>query len=318
MQSKIIKITLLVLALSLLCCGCANEALSPSAESIVLSELRSSYRSASLIATAACTEALPDTLGTRCVKLRLSEILAGRASAGEELICANNNMQAGNDYLVYLRYNDELGAYEPVTSGLWNPAIDSASFNDDTLALSELRNDIAQLQSVISAPSETLYYNELSILVDASDAVCIGRVLTAPALVETSFREDSNTATIEHSRPAAIVPVQVYGSIKGDLEYGETISFIYSPAYASDLVDATTLKAFSCSEADVPALSEGYFLFFLRQGPDAKQNYYFGINPLQSHVSLEQDMLLAAESNEALKPYSTLPDMLDALDNKKS
>ncbi len=313
MQRKTAKLILLALVLSLLLGGCTQETLSLSAKSKLLSELRASYRAASLIAAVSYTQQLSDAQGTAHAQLCVAETFAGSAAAGELLLCDAPSLEVGGDYLVYLQENTQTGVYRLLRAGRWNKATDAALFDEAKLPLHELRDDIKELQSVISAPAETLYYGELSALMEAADAVFIGRVENAPVLTETSFREDSGTAIIEHARPAAIVPLRVYGSMKGELPYGASVSFVYAPAYAADLVDAATLTAYACNESDVPALGAGYAVFFLRKGPDAKQNYYFGVNPLQAHAALEEDMLICAQHNAALRPYATLPELLEAL-----
>lgn len=303
---------LYALALSLLISACSKTVLSPSAESPVLSELRSSYRAASIIATVTCMQSQTNAEGLSLATLAVSETLAGDHSL-TELLSQRGDMTPGNDYLVYLQAESGQEHYKVIIAAPWDKNADTAAFGNDVLPLSALRNDIAQLQSVISAPAETLYYNNLDLLVEASDLVFIGKVNASPELSETSFREESGAATIEHSRPASIVHVQAYGSIKGALKYDETLSFVYAPAYVSDLIDSTTLTPFACSEDDIIPLEAGYYVFFLKKGPDAKQAYYFGVNPLQSYVKLDKDSLICAKANGALAPYGTLPAMLDVL-----
>lgn len=300
-------------AVALLFSGCAQETLAPSASSASLSALRAAYRGASLIVTANCGGSLADAQGQPCVSLRVAEVLAGNAQAGDTLLCSGEGLKSGGNYLLYLQDNADAQSYALVEAVEWSSLSDSVESEGETLPLDALRTDIRDLQSVIGAPSETLYYGDIRSLVEASDAVFIGRVHAGALLSDMDFREESSTGTVEHTRPAAVVELEALGSIKGDIPYGDPVSCVYVPAAAADMLDAATLSPFGCTEADVPALNEGVHLFFLRRGPDAKQPYYFGVNPIQGHAVLQEDTLLAAPRNGALAPYESLGALLEAL-----
>ena len=316
MRLKVVKIISLFIALLLLGTACTDDSIRASADSGLLAALRSAYRSASLVCIATCTGLSKNGEGVSFASLKINETLAGQPPEGE-LNCKTEDALIGADYVAYL--SPDADAWLPVSLIAYHANEAALVQDEETLPLSALREDIALMQSVISAPADLLYYRSAEELLQASDAVFIGRVEQLPALEEKDFREVSGTGTVEHSRPASIVGVQVYGSLKGDLPYGGHISFVYSPAFAGDIVNASSLTAFPCAQSDVPALSQGvYYLFFLKNGPDLKQAYYFGVNPLQSHAALDQDTLLPAPKNEALSSYNELPALISALSDSIS
>lgn len=313
MRQKAIKIIYILLVIVLVCSACADDSIHASADPGMLSSLRASYRGASLIALVTCTGVSKDKDGVQIASLEALEALAGTCPEAE-FSCKSADFLPGASYLVYFSKDDAQDGLLVSNLIAYDPSSGTLTQGESTLRLFDLRADIESLQRVISAPAELLYYPTVKALTEASDAVFIGRIEQLPELTNTDFREASGTGVVEHSRPASVAGVRVFGSVKGELSYGERISFIYSPAFAGDILDSTTLKAFTCTEPDIPSLTQGaYYLFFLKEGPDPKQDYYFGVNPLQSHVALDGDTLILPARNEALASYASLPALINAL-----
>lgn len=309
-MAKRVRLMALALAAALLC-GCGNTV---TEEARVLSDLRQSYRNADLVVTGECVE-VHDVDGVRCAALRVQETVAGRPP--EDIVhCTAADMQAGNGYLVYLKRPDaplagEPNGYTAVAVAAWSAAEDAATAEGVRLPMSVIRTDMENLNTVISAPADIWYYEKMPLLARAADEICIGRVEAMPALEETAFRSTSDNATVEHTLPAALATVRVYGSIKGACRYGEDISLVQAPGLSADLVDAAKLTAVRYGEADVPALNVGsYYVFFLQRGPDAKQAYYFCVNPVQGYVLLEKDILRPGSANQAAAQYQTLLELV--------
>ena len=305
-----------VLCMRLLCTGCAaRETLAD--ESRALSALRGYYRSAQLIATGVCTRTYYGEDGAILSDFRISEVLAGRGEPGDVICCQTEAMTLGVSYLGDFSYAQANAARAvPLAACPLNTGAGDIEYDDVTLSLSTIREDMALLQNVIIAPPDTWYYGNIAQLMEACGEVFIGRVRAVPALTDTEFREESGSATIEHTMPASIVPVTVYGSIKGALGYGDEVSFVNVPAHAADMLDAATLTAVRLDTAALPALRAGDFcIFFLLRGPDAKQESYFCVNPLQGFLPLEKDILRVPEGNGAFSDCATLLDFLHAIED---
>lgn len=308
LMKKRIGLLLTGLGLALALSACAGT--SAEEEARMLSALRQGYRSADLVALCTCTQRYTDEQGRVCALLQVDEIIAGEAAP--RVVCLSDALQEGADYLAYLAADGT--AYTLLCAARWNTQANTAALEDVTLPMAKIREDIQAHAAVISAPSGVWFYRQAEALEAAADEIFIGRLLALPALTDTAFREESEAATVEHSLPAAIVQVQVLGNIKGELGYGDVVSLVQAPGLSADLVDATTLTAVRYGEADVPVLEEdAYYVFFLVRGPDAKQHYYFSVNPVQGYVRLNEDILLVPESNEALAGYDTLLTLLAGL-----
>lgn len=311
---RIIAISLCVL---LLCAGCtANETLAD--ESRALSALRTSYRSAQLIATGVCTRMYYGENGAILTDFRISEVLAGLGKPGDIICCETETMTLQASYLAYFTYTDadagQIAA--PLVIYPLQTETNEVKCEESTLSLAAIREDMALLQNVIIAPPDTWYYHDIPKLMDACAEVFIGRVNAVPELSDMEFREESGSATVEHSMPASIVPVTVYGSIKGSLRYGDAVSFVNVPVHAADMLDAATLTAVQLGASALPELRQGaYCIFFLLRGPDAKQESYFCVNPLQGFIPLNEDILLVPEANDAFSGCATLPDFMRAIEN---
>jgi hypothetical protein len=100
--------------------------------------------------------------------------------------------------------------------------------------------------------------------------------------------------------------VQAFGSVKGNIRYGDSVELVYSRDMAANLLDSDTLAALA-EKYPVPLLREGeLYVFFLNHGPDAKQSYMFPVNVYQGSVRLSGDTLYAPNSNAALEGYDSL------------
>lgn len=311
---KAIRIIAISLCVLLLCTGCtANETLAEGSRA--LSELRTSYRSAQLIATGVCTRMYYGENGAILSDFRIGEVLAGIGKPGDVICCETEAMTLQAQYLGYFAYTDADGGQvaSPLVLCPLHAETNEITYGESTLSLTAIREDMALLQNVIIAPPDTWYYQDIATLMDACTEVFIGRVDAVPALSDTEFREESGSAMVEHSMPASIVPVTVYGSIKGTLRYGDAVSFVNVPAHAADMLDAATLTAVQFDVAALPELQQGaYCVFFLLRGLDAKQESYFCVNPLQGFIPLDKDILLVPKGNDAFLDCATLPDFLQA------
>ena len=174
--------------------------------------------------------------------------------------------------------------------------------------MSSIETAISQAGSIISVQSESLYYKNIAALSEGSDYIFIGRVKEAPAIKPMAFRSHENGATIENELPASLLTVEVYGSVKGSLKYGSEIQVVYCPTMAEGMIDASTLKPAACDPAKLPVPVEGdTYLFFLSKGPDEKQDYYFGVNPLQLMAQLDDnDCVNVDGANRALSSFRSL------------
>ncbi len=314
---------------AVLCClllsACAspiknNMISSPQSEERVLTDVRTQYRNASLIVSGLCKGSHVDANGDTCYDLSVSEVYAGQAGIGDTIHCTYGAMNEGESYLLFLGQGDDVNHAEDTTgykllSDAPLPIKDSeVIWGGRRLPLNTLKQEITQLDSIISAPAPVYYYDTLSELADAADEIFIGRVDQLPDMTSQAF-SIRNGGTVEKIQcNSSAVTVEAYGSIKGSLEYGQRITLIHCPERVSGMLDSSTLQHTQFTESQAPRLQKGgLYVFFLSSGPDSKQNNYFSINPIQGFIPLSGDSLFVCDANEPLEAFNKLSPLVQAL-----
>lgn len=315
-RAKHIIAMLLVLAAMAALCACnAQQADVPLASEAEIYEMQRLYRSSSLVVVAKCLRTHTDASGNVCCDVSVERTVAGTLEhLGKTLHCPLGSMKEGEEYLLYLAQGDDVYQSEDMDSFkiVGNTAFriknDVVYVSGSVIDMSSIETAISQAGSIISVQSESLYYKNIAALSEGSDYIFIGRVKEAPAIKPMAFRSHENGATIENELPASLLTVEVYGSVKGSLKYGSEIQVVYCPTMAEGMIDASTLKPAACDPAKLPVPVEGdTYLFFLSKGPDEKQDYYFGVNPLQLMAQLDDnDRVNVDGANRALSSFRSL------------
>lgn len=311
----------------LLCCllllsACASPATNvvvPQEEERVLTDVRTQYRNATLIVSGVCNGNHIDADGATCYDLNITKIYAGKASTGDTIHCTKGEMIQGESYLLFLGQDDDVHFAED-TSGytlLSNsplPIVDrEVIWDGKRLSLDSLQQEISQLSSVISA-SAIFYYDTLSALTQAADEIFIGRVEYMSDMKDKTFsiRNGGSVEKLQCNTSSTVI--EAYGSIKGSFEYGQRITMIHCPERISGMLDASTLQHTEITVNQAPRLQEGsVYLFFLNHSPDAKQDYWFPVNPVQGYVQLSGDMLYVCNANKPLLPFQKLSPLVKIL-----
>lgn len=302
-------------AMAALCACSAQQAGIPLAAEADVYDMQRLYRNASLVVVAVCGRTHTAADGSACCDISIQSVVAGSLEGQRDIIhCPNGAMKTGESYLLYLTQgedvyqSEDMDTFEIVGGKAFPIKNGVVSTGGSIISLATIQASISAESRVISAQSETFFYKNISALSLGSDYIFIGKVLAAPAVRPTAFRSNDNGAIIENELPAAILTVEAYGSIKGELKYGSQIEIVYCPAMADDMIDAATLKPAACAQDKLPTPQEGgIYIFFLAKGPDEKQNYYFGVNPLQFIAELDEaDSIKAGSANRALNGYRSL------------
>lgn len=311
----------------LLCClllfsACASPATNvviPQEEERLLADVRTQYRSATLIVSGVCKGNHIDADGATCYDLSVTEIYAGNVSLGDTIHCTSGEMIQGDSYLLFLGQDEDVYFAEDTTgytllSSSPLPIVDSEVIWDGKrLSLDTLQKEIYQLSSVISA-SAVYYYDTLSSLTEAADEIFIGRVEYLPDMTNKTFSIRNGGAVEKLQCNASSVVIEAYGSIKGSFDYGQRITMIHCPERVSGMLDAATLQHTEITQSQAPRLQEGsVYLFFLSRGPDSKQDYWFPVNPVQGFVPLSGDMLFVCNANKPLLPFNKLSPLVQVL-----
>lgn len=301
---------------SAMLCSCASptrvDAISVIPSERALQESRRQYRDAELIVNGRCTGNHTDSNGAICADYEITEVLAGSAKVGDSIHCPNSSAEVGESYLLYLSvgedvfYSEDLISYSSNSQPLHitNDMVDWAGTKVDFKAL---KNDMKQLNSVITIPAASYFHSSLNQLVLNTDNIFIGKVTAMPELTSTKTRSSDSGVSIENSYDASIVTVKAFGSIKGHVNYGQEISLVYTKDMMSELIDSETLEVKDYESSHATPLKEGStYLFFVNAGPDAKQEFYFPVNPIQGFAYLNGDKITVSTYNTALNGFDSL------------
>lgn len=272
---------------------------------------------ADLVISGECVATHINVDGLPCSDVQIVDILAGNGELGGVIHCAEASMKTGRQYLLYLgspsdNFHTEDGAeFRIITDKPLQINNGEVKWADAAISVEEIKRNIEELSSVISSYSQEYYYAQLEQVVEAADDIFVGQVLDVPPLEPTVFRSQAGGASVEKTMPASISKIRAYGSIKGAFKPGDTLNLIYAPDMAAGVMDAATLKTLSAKPA-VNLRKGAFYLFFLVDGPDLKQDYLFMLNPIQGAIEINygNDELIALPSNQAAYGYRTLTDMV--------
>lgn len=223
-------------------------------------------------------------------------------------------MNVGERYLMYLELSgdNEASAYNLLTKSALKLLDGKVKTGTVSVAYEEVLMDIRALMNVIAAPSELYYYHDIKSLTNSCDAIFIGSVTSLGDFDPVQFRSENNGASIQNTLLAAKADVEVYGAIKGNMKYGDKVTFIISPDMGGSMIDAQTLKTVGGSFGSIPQLMlSRTYVFFALRGPDSKQLYYYPINPVQGYVRIKGEELWVNDSNELLAKYYALTPLVN-------
>ncbi len=312
------RLKLMAVLVAMLCflSACTVFTSAPASDERLLSDAQRFYRGASAVVMGECVALHTNASGVPCCDLVVDQVLAGTAAGEDDIIhCTQGTMKEGETYLLYLGEGEDVhqsednDGYTLLTEApLRVSQRGLVQFANGSLSMEAITAAILQADSVVTIPSVSYYHKTISGLAQASEQIFIGRVVSVPAFTDMRFRSHEDGASVENTLPASLIEVEAYGSVKGALRYGERIKVVYCPAMCGDVIDAATLKPVTYDESRAPVPEkDGVYLFFLTSGPDAKQSYYFGVNPLQAIAKLDRsDSISVTYVNRALSGYRSL------------
>ncbi|MEL7610298.1 MAG: hypothetical protein AAGU74_12470 [Bacillota bacterium] len=318
------KLFIMLLALCTLLSACAapvkeSAKLEIQPNELVLQSARTQYRSASLVVRGICTREHKDANGNPCYDVEVTTVIAGDCAVGNIVHCSSSVLELGGEYLMYLKQGEDAYYSEDTTGYILldnSPLLikdGKVTWDNISIDVGVLLADIAGQRSVIVAPATSYYYAQLNALAAGTQQIFIG-VVESIATQEREFRTVDNGASTENTRRVSIAKIQAYGSIKGELKYGDAITLIQARQSTVETVDDKTLSVKTFGATQIPSLVEGgVYLFFVNRGPDPKQEYYFPVNPVQGYVALDGDALKPSSANEALNGYKELTQLVQRL-----
>lgn len=283
--------------------------------------VRQYYRDSSLIVSGTCSLSHINEAGRGCSDVVVDKVIAGDALPGDVVHCTGGGMTDGAEYLLYLSlgsdkdYAEDIQGYTIVSGSPILISNGRINVGGVSLSLDDVLADIENnLSRIVTAPSDRYYYSRIGALADACDVIFIGTVTDMPALTGTMFRSRSGGLGSDITIPAAAVSIRALGSVKGSLSYGDEVTLMYAPSLAAEIIDAATLVPLSGGLDALVEPEEGAtYLFFLIRSTDAKQSYYFTINPIQGYIRVTGEALAASSANGPARGYYSLSNLVRAI-----
>jgi hypothetical protein len=245
----------------------------------------------------------------------------GDKNENDTLNCVNlsDRFHTGDSYLFFLKNATDIidsagfiETYKLIDDTPFSVSGGSVFVNSIKLSLSDLINEMFQLESVFSVPSELFYYNSLDDLIADCDEVLLGRITDISSSEMLSFEAKDGGITEQYYQNASIIKINALNVQKGSIDPDDFVTVVHSNAMASITFYSDTLLNVPYTSENVPALKKGaIYLFFLIDAPDSWQAHYFFINPLQGFVPVRADTLASPSCNYAMSGRTQLAQVLN-------
>lgn len=323
---KLFSIIALILMLIALC-SCSDTKNSTdvplSATERIIQDAKRLYKEASVVATGICLVTHIGENGSICSDVELTNITAGKINSGDIVHCINSNLTVSKEYLLYLSYSpyielpDNEFSFSPIGSNsIFEISNDKVNWYGTNMDLEELNQVMLEYNNIVTAPSTTYYYSKLDELVNDAEEIFIGRVFDMTDITPSLIKSYSGSIASEKTVDTSFVSVNVLGSLKGKLNYGDSITIVFIPNTMQLMTNSLNLDAVSFPQSNVEPLYNGNeYVFFLIASPDSKQYYYFPVNPIQGWISLSGDHIYPHALNTPFSNISSLDALITAVKN---
>lgn len=318
---RITAILLILTALLFCSCGRGGDGQVPLAASErILQDSKRLYKDAVLVATGVCVNTYVGIDGKTCSDVSITDVIAGSEAKDTLIHCADIDLKVSHEYLLYLsdspQRDDPDGEFmfAPVGGSAFEISDDDVIWYGNNIKLEEIISNMSDYNDIITVPDSCYLHTELSPLVSGADEIFIGKVTEAVPKDAIRVKSYSGNTSQVSTPQVSLTKITVLGSIKGKLKYGDDIQMACITDNVLSMLNSVTLEP----ESYVPGRvvlpkKNAYYVFFLIDGPDPKQPYYFPVNPIQGWVSLDKDVISPNHYNTALAHYTTLEALLNAI-----
>lgn len=267
------------------------------------------YEASNAIVRADCTD-VDKEKGVSYITV--SQSVSGKKSGSFSL--KGSELEVGSQYLVFFTGWGEKGVYSEKEYTALKITDNAVVWDKKEYSSIDVLAKINEFDSVVSIYINSYFYEQRDKFLENCDVIVVGKVRSKTSRVDTKLRASTNGASIQNTLSCIRADIEVIGSIRGDYRNGDSITMMYAPERLSSMLDASTLSTVSMAERETLSLEEQkYYVFFLKKGPDPKQNYLFPINPAQGWARLANDILVTSEKNTVFRNADTLTKLIDEL-----
>ena len=273
------------------------------------------YRESDMILIATCMRTAVSAEGVSTSRFRADSVLDGQFAAGD-MLSLTAEATPGAQYLLYVAKPEQGGenprAYELLTEAPLPVEGGSVLYGGELWGVTGIVEDIERQHSILTVPSQSVFYESIDELRAACDEIVIGRVVRAseptPTLCRSAENGESTLSTIEQ----VFLTVKVENGLNGGLAYGEKLNVVIEPYNSRPVINAVDLKPKTVKAPPESVPQEGsVYIFFLCRSEDKKSSYYFTVNPYEGCVRLIGNSIIHPYYNKVFTATNDLKRFLE-------
>ena len=268
------------------------------------------YRDAERILICTCMRPADPEAGRELARFRVDEVLDGSAEQGSTFDIAAEALHGGK-YLFYLTRGGEEDAPYRIMTGEPVPVNGGmAEFENTLCSIESIKRDIEEQRKILTVPSQSFFYGDLSSLANACDEIVIARVISVTEPVDTLCRSVEKGESTLSTLKQIFIRIRVENGFYGDLAYGDKLDVVLSPYNARPVINATDLTPKTVEVHPNAELEPGgRYVFFLQKSLDVKSDYYFAVNPYEGYVPVIGNAVTHRYYNDAMRGVNDIKEL---------
>lgn len=284
-------------------------------------ELRSAYRRSCAVIKAKCVQSYIMQDGSYRSKLSVEEVLAGdRALKAGRIITVVGKNEPNNEMIVYLNkeknlsFFNDVDCYFPVDDAMYPLDGEKVELAEDkTVSIDDIKSDIVKLETQLMTPSKFLFYNDIKSVVESSDLIFIGEVVSVSLYKDADLFTELRGEELHRKGMVFDIEVRVKEGIIRRYEGGSTVTIKYiGDAYDNTYYEKTGEHFYNNANIALPRVGD-VCMFFVKEGPDKKTDDFFLINSYQGIIKTVNKTVIPHPVNVPFAKFNDLDDMIRAM-----
>ena len=287
-------------------------------------ELRSAYRRACAVIKAKCVQSYILQDGSYRSKLSVEEVLAGDRSlkAGRIITVVGKN-EPNKEMIVYLNketnmsFFNSVDCYFPVDDAMYILNGRNVELSEGkTVSIDDIKSDIVKLETQLMTPAKFLFYDDIKSIVEASDSIFIGKVLSVSMYDDVDLFTEMRGEELHRKGVVFDIKVQVKEGIIWRYEGGDTVTIKHIGDAYDNIYYEKTGEHFenNANNASIvfPRVGD-VCMFFITDSPDKKSDDVFLINSYQGIIRILDKTVIPRSINTPFADFTDLDNMIRAM-----